>query len=55
MLDRQEGSVPAYMIPDLDRAQKWYASDAYAPLLALREVPATSAVVVLPGGITVRE
>ena len=49
-----EGTVPPgrsvlIEFPDLDRAQKWYASDAYAPLLTLRKEIATSSVVLLPG------
>ena len=49
-----EGAVPPGRIviiefPDLDRAHKWYASDAYAPLLSLRESIATTSLVVLPG------
>ena len=39
-----EGSVPPgrtvlIEFPDLDSARRWYASDAYAPLLALRQSP----------------
>ena len=55
-----EGAVPPgraviLEFPDLDRAEKWYASDAYAPLIAIRESVATSSLVVLPGGLTVRD
>jgi uncharacterized protein (DUF1330 family) len=55
-----EGAVPpgrAVIIefPDLDRARKWYASDAYAPLIALRKTLATTSIVVVPGGLTVRD
>jgi len=41
--------------PDLDSARRWYASDAYAPLLTLRKSIATSSVVFLPGGLTVHD
>jgi uncharacterized protein (DUF1330 family) len=41
--------------PDLDRAQKWYESDVYAPLIALRKALATTSIVVLPGGLTARD
>jgi len=49
-----EGAVPPgraviLEFPDLDRAHKWYASDAYTPLLALRESIATTSLVVLSG------
>jgi uncharacterized protein (DUF1330 family) len=49
-----EGVVPrgravVVEFPDLDSARKWYASDAYAPLLALREGIATTSLVVLQG------
>ncbi len=52
-----EGAVPLgrtviIEFPDLDRAQNWYTSDAYAPLLALRKTLATTSLVILPGGIT---
>jgi uncharacterized protein (DUF1330 family) len=52
-----EGSVPTgrtilLEFPDSDSARQWYASDAYAPLLALRKSIATSSVVFLPGGFT---
>jgi len=55
-----EGSVPpgrAVIIefPDLDRAEAWYASDAYTPLIALRKTMATTSLVMLPGGITTRD
>ena len=55
-----EGAVPPgrtviIEFPDLDRAQKWYTSDAYAPLLALRKTLATTSLVILPGGFTVRD
>lgn len=50
-----EGTVPRgrtvlIEFPDLDSANKWYASDAYAPLLALREAIATTSLVALQGG-----
>ena len=53
-----EGTVPSGRIviiefPDLDRAHRWYASDAYAPLLSLRESIATTSLVALPGALTV--
>ena len=49
-----EGALPPgrtviLEFPDLDRAHKWYASDAYAPLLALRESIATTSLVALSG------
>jgi uncharacterized protein (DUF1330 family) len=52
-----EGSVPPgrtalIEFPDLDSARRWYASDAYAPLLALRKSITTSSGVLLPGGLT---
>jgi uncharacterized protein (DUF1330 family) len=52
-----KGSVPPgrtvlIEFPDLDSARRWYASDAYAPLLALRQSIATSSAVLLPGGFT---
>lgn len=52
-----EGSVPPgrtilLEFPDLDSARQWYASDGYAPLLALRKSISTSSVVFLPGGFT---
>jgi uncharacterized protein (DUF1330 family) len=55
-----EGAVPPgrtviIEFPDLDRAQNWYTSDAYAPLLALRKTLATTSLVILPGGFTSRE
>jgi uncharacterized protein (DUF1330 family) len=55
-----EGAVPPgrtviIEFPDLDRAQKWYGSDAYAPLIALRKALATTSIVVLPGGLTARD
>lgn len=55
-----EGSVPPgrtviIEFPDLDSAQRWYASDAYAPLLALRKSLATTSLVILPGGITLHD
>ncbi len=55
-----EGAAPAgrtviLEFPDLESAHKWYASDAYAPLLALRESIATSSLVSLAGGLTVRD
>ena len=55
-----EGVVPPgrtviIEFPDLDRARKWHASDAYAPLIALRKTLATTSIVVLPGGLTVRD
>ena len=55
-----EGAVPPGRIviiefPDLDRAQRWYASDAYAPLLSLRESIATTSLVALPGVLTAHD
>jgi uncharacterized protein (DUF1330 family) len=55
-----EGAVPPgrtviIEFPDLDRAQNWYTSDAYAPLLALRKTLATTSLVVVPGGFTSRD
>jgi uncharacterized protein (DUF1330 family) len=55
-----EGAVPPgrtviIEFPDLDHAQKWYTSDAYAPLLALRKALATTSLVLLPGGFTLRD
>jgi uncharacterized protein (DUF1330 family) len=55
-----EGSVPPgrtvlLEFPDLDSARRWYASDAYAPLLALRTSITTSAAVLLPGGFTLHD
>jgi uncharacterized protein (DUF1330 family) len=49
-----EGEVPPgrtviIEFPDLARAEQWYASDAYAPLIALRKKIATTTIVVLPG------
>ena len=49
-----EGVVPPgraviLEFPDLDSAHKWYASDAYAPLLSLRESIATTSLVALSG------
>jgi uncharacterized protein (DUF1330 family) len=39
--------------PDIDAAHRWYASDAYAPLIKLREATATTSLVLLPGGFTI--
>jgi|GraSoiStandDraft_57_1057295.scaffolds.fasta_scaffold45691_1 uncharacterized protein (DUF1330 family) len=55
-----EGSVPPgrtvlLEFPNLDSARRWYASDAYAPLLALRQSIATSSAVLLPGGFTLHD
>ena len=55
-----EGAIPSGRIviiefPDLDRAHGWYASDVYAPLLSLRESIATTALVALPGALTVHD
>ncbi|MEX2206486.1 MAG: DUF1330 domain-containing protein [Myxococcota bacterium] len=55
-----EGAVPPgrtviLEFPDLDSAHNWYASDAYAPLLALRESIATTALIALPGGLTAHD
>jgi uncharacterized protein (DUF1330 family) len=55
-----EGRVPPRRtvlleFPDLERAQRWYHSDAYAPLLALRLSITTSAAVLLPGGVTIQD
>jgi len=55
-----EGSVPPgrtvlVEFPDLDSARRWYASDAYAPLLALRKSITTSSAVLLPGGLTLSD
>ena len=49
-----EGSVPPgrtviIEFPDLESARKWYASDAYAPLISVRESLATTSLVMLPG------
>lgn len=51
-----EGAVPAgrtviIEFPDLESARKWYASDAYAPLIAIRKSLATTSLVILPGGV----
>jgi uncharacterized protein (DUF1330 family) len=35
--------------PDLDRARRWYSSDAYVPLLELRKSIATTVLAILPG------
>jgi uncharacterized protein (DUF1330 family) len=35
--------------PDLERARAWYASAAYAPLIALRKTIATTSLAMLPG------
>jgi uncharacterized protein (DUF1330 family) len=53
-----EGAVPPGRIvvvefPDIDTAHRWYASDAYAPLIKLREATATTSLVLLPGGFTI--
>lgn len=55
-----EGMVPrgrtvVIEFPDLDSAHQWYASDAYAPLLELRESIATTSLTSLPGGLTVHD
>ena len=55
-----EGSVPPgrtvlLEFPDLDSARRWYASDAYAPLLTLRQAITTSSAVLLPGGFTLHD
>jgi uncharacterized protein (DUF1330 family) len=55
-----EGSVPPgrtvlIEFPDLDSARRWYASDAYAPLLALRKSITVSSAVLLPGGFTLHD
>ena len=55
-----EGSVPPgrtvlLEFPDLESAKRWYHSDAYAPLLALRLSITTSSAVLLPGGFTIRD
>jgi len=55
-----EGAVPPgrtviIEFPDLERAHEWYGSDAYAPLLALRESIATTSLVAVPGGLTVHD
>jgi len=49
-----EGTVPPgrtviIEFPDLERARKWYESDAYAPLITLRKSLATTSIVILPG------
>ena len=49
-----EGALPPgrtviIEFPDLDRARGWYSSDAYAPLLELRESLATTSLAILPG------
>ncbi len=55
-----EGSVPPgrtvlIEFPDLDSARRWYNSDAYAPLLAIRLSTTASAAVMFPGGFTLRD
>ena len=55
-----EGSVPPgrtvlLEFPDLDSARRWYASDEYTPLLALRKSISTSSAVLLPGGFTLHD
>jgi uncharacterized protein (DUF1330 family) len=49
-----EGTLPAgrtviIEFPDLDRARRWYSSDAYAPLIELRKSIATTSLAILPG------
>ena len=48
------GRTVLIQFPDLESAEKWYASDAYAPLIALRKTIATTSIVLFPGGRTVR-
>ena len=55
-----EGAVPPgrtviIEFPDVDHAQNWHTSDAYAPLPALRKTLATTSLVVVPGGLTSRD
>ena len=55
-----EGSMPPGRIvliefPDLDSARRWHTSEAYAPLLALRQSLTTSSAVLLPGGYTLHD
>ena len=55
-----EGSVPPgrtvlLEFPELDSARRWYGSDAYVPLLALRKSITTSSAVLLPGGLTLHD
>ena len=40
--------------PDVERARGWYRSDAYAPLIALRKTIATTSIILVPGGMSVR-
>jgi uncharacterized protein (DUF1330 family) len=52
-----EGTVPpgrtvVIEFPDLDRARRWYSSDAYAPLLELRKTLATTSLAIFPGVFT---
>lgn len=35
--------------PDMDKARGWFASDAYAPALAIRRKAATARVMLVPG------
>jgi uncharacterized protein (DUF1330 family) len=49
-----EGAIPPgrsviLEFPDVGRARGWYASDAYAPLIALRKSIATTCLAILPG------
>ena len=41
--------------PDPESARKWYESDAYAPLLALRLSLSTGWLAALPGGINLAD
>jgi uncharacterized protein (DUF1330 family) len=55
-----EGSVPPgrtvlLEFPDVDSARRWYASDEYAPLLALCTSITTSSAALLPGGFTLHD
>ncbi len=55
-----EGAVPPgraviLEFPDPESARKWYESDAYAPLLALRLSISTAWLAAVPGGIHVKD
>jgi uncharacterized protein (DUF1330 family) len=55
----KEGTVPPSRVvliefPELDAAEKWHASDVYAPLIEIRKATADTSMAMFPGGLNTR-
>ena len=47
------GKTVLWEFPDVETAKTWYHSEAYAPLLKLRQEISNASIILIPEGVTV--